>query len=443
MKPKNLSMPTGARLNPADTSPLFFQVPFLEFGFPKTRPDSRSIHSHNPEPVHATDSLTTAGATPEQKTAFEQKTPSDQKAPSRIIALVPAHNEKESIEATVRSILDQERVPDHVVVICDNCTDGTEDALASLSHRPQLQVVRTVNNKHRKSGALNWAFSQFCGDADLIVTVDADTILPANAVADWELEFETNDRLAGSSAKFTMRGTDFLTRLQRNEFARWTDVGLRRGWTSVLAGTACTVRKSALDKVAAIADGRTGPWTHLSEVEDFELTYQIRRLGYHCHVSPAVRAYTDSMKTLRSLWGQRMKWQVGTVSDLLKFGVNRYTLLDWWQQAQGILAVLVRLIWVYLTMFAAIAGTLHFTYLWLAAPVIFVGNEFKQAWRIPHKDKWDVILPLLIIPGEFFAWLRAAWFAAGWWNAVVARITGRQKDRWQLQYQAEEGGEGR
>ena len=68
-----------------------------------------------------------------------------------------------------------------------------------------------------------------------------------------------------------------------------------------------------------------GPWSYASDVEDFELTYRLRRLGHACKVSYTVRAYTDAMVTVRALWAQRMKWQGGTVEDLLRIGVNRLT----------------------------------------------------------------------------------------------------------------------
>src|SRR6266568_1196830 len=40
-----------------------------------------------------------------------------------IVALLPAHNEAESIGTTLSALAAQTRVPDVVVVICDNCTD--------------------------------------------------------------------------------------------------------------------------------------------------------------------------------------------------------------------------------------------------------------------------------------------------------------------------------
>src|SRR3712207_4257090 len=94
----------------------------------------------------------------------------------RIVALVPAHNEAASIEETIEALLAQERVPDDIVIICDNCTDDTFEL---ASRYDGVTTVRTVENGHKKSGALNWAWSTFArAQADLVVTLDADTVLP-------------------------------------------------------------------------------------------------------------------------------------------------------------------------------------------------------------------------------------------------------------------------
>lgn len=350
-----------------------------------------------------------------------------------IVALIPAHNEAGSIDATVRALLAQERIPDKIVVIADNCTDDTFERANAYS---LVTAIETVGNQHRKSGALNMAWHSECRDADLVVCLDGDTELPPHAMRDWESEFEDDPYLGGSSSKFTMLGTGLLVRLQRAEFAKWTDTGLRRRWTSVLAGTGCVIRNSALREIAYRSD-REGPWTYASMVEDFELTYRIRQLGYHCHISPTVRAYTDAMRTVRSLWAQRMKWQVGTVEDLLSFGVTKLTYVDWRQQAAGLLAAAVRISWVLFTLVALLTGSLHMAWLWLVAPAFFIANDVKQALRIPHRDSRDVLLAALLLPQEFFAWLRAGWFIAAWCSVLTSRVTRRRKDRWAMQYVAE------
>ena len=356
----------------------------------------------------------------------------------RIVALIPAHQEQDSVGRTVEALLHQDRMPDLTVVIVDNCTDATyERAVQAADGHPSVIVVRTVANANRKPGALNWAWNRYCQDADLLVTLDADTCLPPNAVSDWEQEFEADPCLAGSSSKFTMPavpggGGNLLIRLQRAEFASWTMTGLRRGWTSVLAGTACAIRNSVLKEVAARGD-RVGPWSYHSDVEDFELTYRIRQLGYRCQISPTVRAYTDAMPTVRALWGQRMKWQAGTCQDLARFGFNRLTAPDWRQQAAGMLAALARIAWLTFVLAASSLGVLHLTPIWLLPMAAFIATDTRQSLLIPHRDRWDVLMALVLVPQEIFAWLRAGWFLASWWQV----LTGQTKDRWALQYRAE------
>lgn len=359
-----------------------------------------------------------------------------------IVALIPAFNEEGSIASTIQALLDQERVPDTIVVVPNGCRDRT----AEIARRFSIIVEELPRLPHKKAQALNIAWQKYAFQADLVICLDADTILPPNAVKDWELEFiedalpratpKHGSRLGGSSSKFTMPGKDFLTRLQRSEFATWTDASLHRGWTSVLAGTGCAILGQALRQVVARGD-REGPWSYASQVEDFELTYQIRRLGYRCQVSPTVRAYTDSMKTLKALWGQRMKWQVGTVEDLLQLGVNRLTLLDWWQQVAGLFHAFFRIAWITLLTVSALMGVLVLQPLWLLATLVFVAVEVRAAFRIPHRDKLDVFMAFMIIPSEIFATLRAAWFIWAWCSVIVSKFTGKRKDRWQLQYAAE------
>ena len=133
----------------------------------------------------------------------------------RLTVLIAAHNEEECIGATLDSILAQERHIDHIVVAADNCTDRTVEIAQSRQAEagPALIVYETVANTRKKPGALNqaWALTRDC--SDLFVCIDADTVLPPNAVGDWEAEFVRDDTLGGCSAKFTMLSTQEMMRL--------------------------------------------------------------------------------------------------------------------------------------------------------------------------------------------------------------------------------------
>jgi cellulose synthase/poly-beta-1,6-N-acetylglucosamine synthase-like glycosyltransferase len=350
-----------------------------------------------------------------------------------MVALVPAHNEAQCIASTMEALLAQTRPFDAIVVIGDNCTDDTVE----IARRYPVQVIETIDNQHRKSGALNLAWRRFAQDADVVVTVDADTELDPNAAADWEAEFIADEHLGGSTAKFTMRpGKGLLLRWQRVEFATSVDVSLRRRWTAVLAGAGAALRNAALREVVARGD-REGPWSYLSTVEDFELTHRLRELDWTCHTSPTIRAYTDPMPSASALWGQRLKWTTGTAEDLLEFGFNRLTWTAWCQQAAGVLAVLTRALWVVVSVWGFVLGAAGFSWLWLLLPAVTISLSLRRALRVPHRDWRDVALAVTVVPQEAYAWLQVGWFVKAWAVVLAAKVTRRRRDLWALQYDAE------
>jgi cellulose synthase/poly-beta-1,6-N-acetylglucosamine synthase-like glycosyltransferase len=80
---------------------------------------------------------------------------------SRVIALVPAHNEEDIIEATITSLMSQTYPFDYVLIIADNCTDKTTRIVKRLQRRygiRKLRLMKTVKNKYKKAGALNQGF---------------------------------------------------------------------------------------------------------------------------------------------------------------------------------------------------------------------------------------------------------------------------------------------
>jgi poly-beta-1,6-N-acetyl-D-glucosamine synthase len=353
----------------------------------------------------------------------------------KVVALVPAHNEETDIGATVRALAAQEIRP-RIIVIADNCTDATVER----AYETGADLVYEPVNSRRKPGALNIGFDLAYG-ADFIVTVDADTVLPPNAVADWLQEYRRNLGLGGSFAKVTVRLPErgrlarFLARLQRFDFAHWVDgtINRKHRHTTCIGGQGAMFRKTALDAVAA-RDDRRGPWSYVSVTEDFELTYRLREAGWMTTMSADVRAYTGAMPTFRALWAQRRKWTSGGIADLRRFGFNRLTRADWAWQAFHSLVVLSRAAMVFgFTLIALGIG--HFNLLWLAPTPIFLALNARHASRIPNADKWDIVLALTILPNELWEWLRTAWYLVSW----VRAVTRSERDLWSLQATAERG----
>ena len=384
-------------------------------------------------------------------------------ANQRVTVVIAAHNEEESIGASVDSCFAQSRPPNRVVVMADNCADRTVE----ICRERACVVYETVDNQRKKSGALNQAWKLTRDDTDLYIFIDADTVLPHEAIELWEIEMDANAHIAALSAKFTMltqrqmaamahagdlplscadlptmsHREEMWVRVQRAEFAKWADAAMaRKGrWTNVIGGCAAAIRKSAIAQVVewrAEHGEAAQPWTYTSDVEDFEITYRMRSLGWQCSVSEHVRAYTAVMRTLRKLWSQRMKWQVGTCDDLKDIGLNRLTVFDWYQQCLGLFTAFFRVSWIALLLTDIfLMGHVHFMWFWWMFPLFFVAFETRDASRIPNRQWQDLAMASTFITQEIFSWVRGAWCVAAWWQV----LRGNKKDRWALQIAAETG----
>lgn len=82
---------------------------------------------------------------------------------SKLVVLIPAHEEEESIGATIAAVLDQTRPADQVVVIANGCPDGT----ANVARTYPVTVLEYGRLAHRKSESLNRGWKLYAQDADV------------------------------------------------------------------------------------------------------------------------------------------------------------------------------------------------------------------------------------------------------------------------------------
>ena len=106
-------------------------------------------------------------------------------AASRLVVLVPAHDEEELVGRCVRSLLDQTYPSPlyDVVVIADNCTDDT--ALVAMSEGA-IVLVRDEPTNRGKGQALRWAMDRLLverPDVAGFVVVDADSVADRGLLA--------------------------------------------------------------------------------------------------------------------------------------------------------------------------------------------------------------------------------------------------------------------
>ncbi len=98
----------------------------------------------------------------------------------RIVCVIPARDEAESIGRTVRALLDQDYAgPFSIIVVDDNSTDGTADEARAVLEDDEDQRLRVIEGAPLAEGWAGkmWAVSQgiaAAGDADYVLLTDAD-----------------------------------------------------------------------------------------------------------------------------------------------------------------------------------------------------------------------------------------------------------------------------
>jgi cellulose synthase/poly-beta-1,6-N-acetylglucosamine synthase-like glycosyltransferase/peptidoglycan/xylan/chitin deacetylase (PgdA/CDA1 family) len=225
-----------------------------------------------------------------------------------VSVVVPAYNEKEGIEAAVRSLV-ASRHPVEVVVVDDGSTDGTADIVEALG-LPQVTVIRQENAG--KPAALNTGIR--AARHDLVVLVDGDT----------RFEPETVGRLVQPFADPAVGAVSGNAKVgnRRGLLGRWQHIEYVMGFNldrrlydvlqcmPTIPGAIGAFRRRALLDVGGVSDDTLA--------EDTDLTAAVVRAGWKVVYEQTARAWTEAPATWGQLWKQRYRWCYGTLQAMWK-----------------------------------------------------------------------------------------------------------------------------
>lgn len=335
---------------------------------------------------------------------------------TRIVVLIPAHDEEDCVAEAVVSVRNQTRPPDFTVVLADNCSDRT----AEVARAAGATTYVTRGNYRKKAGALN-QFLRFLLLAlegeDLVLVMDADSFLDREFIESAVHRMASGNH-GGVGGTFRGRaGGGFVGLLQRNEYARYArDVRRKKGKVLCLTGTATLFKVDALRKVAVSRpDGNVYDTEVLTE--DFELTLKLRHLGYDVVSPKECTLSTEVMESWWDLYRQRLRWKRGAVENLIQYGLTRVTLEHWLRQVVTMLGIIITAMYL-ATLFWAIVvqHSLHLYPIWIAVTFIFMAERAvsvrQRGWKM------SVMASLLIIEMPFDLFLQAVHLKA-YWQALL------------------------
>jgi len=303
-----------------------------------------------------------------------------------VTVLIPAHNEAGGITATIASLRWQERLPDHIVVIADNCSDPTAD-LAALCG---VEVVVTRDNRHKKAGALNQVLDRmlpYCGPHDVVMVMDADSSLDPGFIRTG-VAYLASGVYAAIGGTFTGKpGGRLVGMFQRNEYARYArDVRRLGGHALVLTGTATLFRASVLHEVVNARlhrrlPGRPAVYDVRVLTEDNELTLAILHLDFRILCPPGCTLTTEVMTTWGDLFRQRLRWKRGALENLIDYGWTEITRPYWGRQALSLLGIIVIFTYLITLAIALVLGGLRLNPVWVGVTVIFMVERIVSVRR--------------------------------------------------------------
>jgi biofilm PGA synthesis N-glycosyltransferase PgaC len=353
--------------------------------------------------------------------------PDELDGPTRLVALIPAHNEQDRIADAIQGLWRQTRRPDLIVVVADNCTDAT----AEIAVAHGAQVFATQGNTHKKAGALNQAIAwvlPHLEERDLLLVQDADTVL-----SPWfsETAMGTFNRKVGAvgGVFYGEAGGGLLGLLQRMEFHRYAwELERTGGKAQVLTGTGTMFRARVLREVrAARRDGVLGGghayYSLASLTEDDEMTKAVKTLGYRAMSPAGCEVTTEVMPTLGKLWHQRLRWQRGALENLRDYGWTRVTARYFMQQflmGFGALSFLVYL--TYMVTCTTLYGWPGFSPFWTAIGLVFVVEKTVSVRRAGPRA---VLVAALMVPEMLYDLFQHAVYFTSLWGVVR-----RSEEKW-------------
>lgn len=247
----------------------------------------------------------------EKNTVWETHTP-----PLSII--VPAYNEEVGAVSTVASLLNQNYPEYQVVFVDDGSKDKTYEVVKkAYEGHPRVQVLTKPNGG--KASALNYGLKR-CKN-DIVVCIDADTILDPNALHHLAKPFA--DPKVGAVAGNVIVGNqvNMLTKWQSIEYV--TAQNFDRMAFAYL--NCITVVPGAIGAFRRQAIGSVGWYETDTLAEDCDLTVRIIRKGYRVTHNNDAIAITESPETYPQFLKQRLRWCFGVMQAFWK---NKHVLFN-------------------------------------------------------------------------------------------------------------------
>jgi peptidoglycan-N-acetylglucosamine deacetylase len=321
-----------------------------------------------------------------------------------VTIIVPAYNEQASLARTLDAIVEVDYPNKEVIVVDDGSTDRTY--MIALEYKNKFHnSSSTYSVIHKRNGgkssAINYAI-RFSKN-DIIIVIDADSIMSKNAIKSIVKHFEDNNVVAVAGYIRVFNPTNLLTNCTALEVVTaFNSIGRAYG----LLGTVMII-PGALGAFRKQIMIERGLYDKDTLTEDFDLTVKLLKTRGKVRFEEDSLSYTEVPNNLKGFYKQRKRWYTGNFQTLIRhtntLTNNGYGLLNAIGYPMTLL-LFIRPLWSILIHVAIILSLLEGRYmLFVISYLMFVTLQFLISTLSiimdGHGERLKLILysPLMVI----------------------------------------------
>ncbi len=222
-----------------------------------------------------------------------------------VTIVIAVHNGEKFIKDTLESLKNLNYPKYDVIVVDDANQDKTSKIVEEFLNIDNLYLIKVKKNVG-KAKATNIGLIH--SKTDLIVVIDADTILDRDSIKYLAYHFQKIPRLAAVAGNpRVLNRTNILTYIQTAEFSSIISL-LKRAQRSfgrifTVSGAFTMYDKNVLKNI--------GCFSHLTATEDIDIKWRIEKNFYNIFYEPRAVAWIRVPENLKELVRQRKRWALG------------------------------------------------------------------------------------------------------------------------------------
>ena len=230
-----------------------------------------------------------------------------------VTIIVPGFNEENTIEKTVKSLLQLNYPKDKlkIFLIDDGSTDKTLDIMNKFIVYPNIKVFHQKNGG--KHTALNFGLENT--DSPFVGCLDADSMVHEESLVRIMSYFENNPNIMATAPSIIVTSPKgIIQNAQKAEYYMSVYVKKMLGFLGgihVTPGPFTIFRKKVFDDL--------GPYHHAHNTEDMEIAYRMQKNYYKIDQCNDAYVYTNTPNTVKKLYKQRLRWIYGFINNTIDY----------------------------------------------------------------------------------------------------------------------------